>query len=67
MSLLDASYCGDAETVEILLANDADVNATSDIGTTPLMNAAAHGHSEIVKILKQAGAVDERGLKQVFI
>ena len=47
---------GHIETVEILVAAGADVNAESEEGNTPLTWAAKSGHPEIVDILKQAGA-----------
>jgi ankyrin repeat protein len=45
------------ETVKVLLAHGADTNAKDDNDATALMLAAQNGHSEIVRLLKDAGAV----------
>jgi len=44
------------ETVRFLLANGADVNAKNDAGWTSLMFATKNGYTEIVDLLKSAGA-----------
>ncbi|KAH0168120.1 hypothetical protein KCU67_g3605, partial [Aureobasidium melanogenum] len=51
-----AAYHGLVNATAQLLANGADVDAQDCLGTTPLMYAAAAGHSQIVKILLQSGA-----------
>jgi len=55
-SLIRAAKEGDTETVKTLLAAGADVNAQNWVGQTALMQAAWHGHTAIVQILKEAGA-----------
>jgi uncharacterized protein len=52
-----AAYQGHASTVRLLLSHGADVNATDD-GDTALTFAKNKGRSEIVALLRQAGASD---------
>ena len=60
LSILDRRETPSVETVKLLLAKGADVNARSDDGTA-LMMAVRWGHTEIVKLLLDAGAqVDAR-------
>ena len=40
---------GRKDTVRLLLMNGCDVNAQDEEGSTALMCAAEHGHTEIVK------------------
>jgi ankyrin repeat protein len=47
---------GDPETVKILLAKGADANAKNSDSKTVLMLAESAGRTEIVRLLKQAGA-----------
>ena len=51
-----AAYEGRTETVKTLIDAGADVNAKHNKGRTTLMVAAKKGHTEIMEILKQAGA-----------
>jgi len=51
-----AAYNGHKEIVELLIANDADVNAKEIARQTPLHVAAYNGHKEIVELLIDAGA-----------
>ena len=51
-----AAGLGRTETVKALIELGADVNAKHKNGATALMAAAGQGHTEIVDILKQAGA-----------
>lgn len=44
------------EVVKLLLAKGADVNAKNKSGRAALMYASEKGYTEIVKILKAAGA-----------
>jgi ankyrin repeat protein len=45
------------EIVQLLLSGDAAVDqATTDDGTTPLMEAAQHGHVEVTQLLLEKGA-----------
>jgi ankyrin repeat protein len=55
--LLRAAESGDVDRVRALLERpDADVNAKTPTGETPLMKAAIKGHTEIVQALIAAGA-----------
>ena len=59
-----AASKGHADTVKLLLANKAMVNAPSPDGTSPLMMAAYAGSEEVVRILLNAGAdVTARNLR----
>lgn len=59
-----AASKGHADTVKLLLANKAIVNAPSPDGTSPLMMAAYAGSEEVVRILLNAGAdVTARNLR----
>ncbi len=49
--LLIASTAGNAAIIDLLLKSGADANLANSHGTTPLMNAAAAGHLNIVKYL----------------
>jgi ankyrin repeat protein len=49
-------YAHSADTAAALIRAGADVNATDATGTTPLMRAAFHGHTAIVRALLAAGA-----------
>jgi len=54
--LLLAAKSGNAAVMEPLVANGADVNASTANGTTPLMFAAASGNTDAVKLLLDKGA-----------
>jgi hypothetical protein len=54
--LMKAIQRGDVAEVQVVLSGEADVNATTPYGTTPLMSAAACGHLEIVRALLKRGA-----------
>ena len=54
--LLKAAMAGEVAKVERLLEKAVDVNAGAKDGVTSLMVAESNGHTEIVKILTQAGA-----------
>lgn len=51
-----AAAAGDAEQVDLCIADAADPDAGNADGVTPLMAAAARGHAEIVATLIDAGA-----------
>jgi ankyrin repeat protein len=51
-----AAVRGHKEVAELLIANGADVNAKSEIGTTPLYNAAYYGSTEVAELLIANGA-----------
>ena len=51
-----AASNGHTDIVKIFLAEGADVNAKSKLGTTALKAAEKEGHKEIVRMLKEAGA-----------
>lgn len=56
--LMFAAKKGFVETVKMLVAKGADVNAYSSVdgGCTPLMAARYSGHSEIIRLLIMSGA-----------
>lgn len=62
-SIMDASYKGFVEVVELLAKHGADVNAiSSSEHNRPLHRAAEKGHDDVVKVLLQYGAdMDARG------
>src|SRR5882757_8592571 len=55
-SLADAVLYGSAARVDAMIAGGADVNAVDSMGLTPLMTAAAQGHTAIARKLIAAGA-----------
>jgi len=54
--LMAAAGSGHVETVRLLLAAGAEVNAQSKEGLTPLMDAALGGNAEVIDLLLHAGA-----------
>ncbi len=48
----------EGEITELLIEAEADVNLQDKYGWTVLMWAAWRGHTEIVELLKVAGAVE---------
>jgi ankyrin repeat protein len=57
-ALMRAAQEGQTDTLQALLANGADVNAKINDGGTALKKAKEGGHEEIVRILKEAGAME---------
>ncbi len=55
-ALIDASFKGQKDIVELLILERADLNAQDNQGDTALMNAAIKGHIEIVELLISNGA-----------
>jgi ankyrin repeat protein len=55
-TLIDASFEGNREAVELLILEGANLNARDRLGDTALMNAALKGHLEIVELLISKGA-----------
>ena len=51
-----ATMWGHTATVQALLEAGADVNATNNEGETALAVAQNNGHTEMVEILRNAGA-----------
>lgn len=49
----------DVEGVRLLIEAGADVNARTDIGSTPLHRAIGGGNVEIVRMLLDAGALPD--------
>ena len=56
ISIHEAAEDGNIEAVKQHLAAGVDVNAQTDIGSTPLHNAALGGHKEIAELLITKGA-----------
>lgn len=56
MTLFEAVQAADAEALEKLAAEVRDINEAFDGGRTALIEAAAQGRVELVKILLEAGA-----------
>ena len=54
--LLDAVYKNNIDKVREAMSLGANVNAADNTGCTPLMLAAYHGHTDIVKLLLKSGA-----------
>jgi len=59
-TLLESAKLGDLPAVRVLLARRVPVDAADRRGLTPLMWAAAGGHTEIVRQLLDGGAVVDR-------
>ncbi len=55
-ALMEASFNGHLDVVELLIKNGADVNETNNHGATALMWASAYNHIEIVKCLVKNNA-----------
>jgi ankyrin repeat protein len=47
---------GHRDVVELLLANNADVNAKANNGATPLDFAGGGGHKDVVELLRLHGS-----------
>lgn len=61
--LMEAARARDVESVKVLLAAGADVNAVnSEYGSdhTAMIDAISGGDEEVLRLLKAAGAVDQR-------
>lgn len=54
--MMEAASAGHVDIVRLLIAHQADVNAVSGSGNTPLMYACAGGHEECVRALLESGA-----------
>lgn len=65
----EACNRGHIQAVRVLLNHGANVNASANCGTTPLIDAASNGHNTIVKLLLDHGAnplqKDKRGLTAI--
>ena len=55
-ALMVAAHQGAINTVKVLIANGADVNAKGDLGDTALSRAIDMSNTDIIRILKEAGA-----------
>ena len=56
-ALFRATIEGNTDMVRSLLSSPgADVNATNDRGSTPLLEAARYGHEDICRVLIASGA-----------
>lgn len=54
--LIQAAMLGDSSSITNLIADGANVNATTGNGTTPLMMAASFGQLEALRLLRENGA-----------
>ena len=55
-TFIEAAGRGDVDTVREWLRNGIDPNSSFGRGDTALSRAQKHGHTEVVKILRRAGA-----------
>jgi ankyrin repeat protein len=55
-ALIEASFEGDKQAVELLIQEGANLDARDRLGDTALMSAALKGHIEIVELLLSKGA-----------
>jgi ankyrin repeat protein len=53
---MDAAENGETDALELLLENDADVDAVDNDGDTALFEAAVNCESDVVEVLIQKGA-----------
>ena len=58
-----AAYYGHEEIVELLISKGADVNTKTNLGGTPLNEAAVNGHKEIADLLRKHGGKTGKELK----
>src|SRR6266478_5376229 len=65
--LIRAAQTGDLATAEALIAQGADVNAETKVGTTALMNAGAQGHLAVVQLLVDRGASINKNRSDGFV
>ena len=57
IALFQATRAGNTDMVKSLVTSQgADVNATDERGSTPLLEAARYGHEDICRLLIAAGA-----------
>ena len=61
--LHSAAYYGRKEVAELLIANDADVNAKSNFSETPLDLAIKYKQTETANLLRKHGGKTEDELK----
>ena len=70
-NLWQIAKLGDVSQLELALTRGADVNASNNLGLTPLMMAAYHGQTDMVKALVKHGAdinaVDNGGLTAAML
>ncbi len=65
--LLIAAKKGDAEIVRNLIVKGAHVNVKHHLDGTPLNLALRNGHKDVVKILRENGALDETSYTNVVL
>ena len=63
LSIHQAAHNGNIEAVKQHLADGADVNTKTNLGGTPLNEAAVNGHKEIADLLRKHGGKTGEELK----
>ena len=56
--LMGAAFIGDTDAVKAMLADGADIKAKDNAGWTALTYAVWKGHSEIIRLLEEAGTTN---------
>ena len=59
--LMLAAYHGHADTVQMLIVHDADVDRLNDRGQSPLAGAVFKGEQAVIDRLVEAGADPDKG------
>ena len=57
-----ACYKGHVDLARLLIEWQADVNALTEEGTSPLCYACKKGHADVARLLLRAGALPRRGV-----
>jgi ankyrin repeat protein len=62
-ALMDAIIFGDPRLVNLLISAGADVNAADKLGIRVLVKAKKAGHTQLLKMLEEAGAKEQEEVK----